>query len=258
MPCRAGLSKLVRRTRFAGTKGSLRHCAGPAKIPKRIGACRTYSVAGKSWILALSYEQSIRSRIAYKRGADAEIPENDPMSQGCAKIRAERADDAAAIASVIKMAYADITYSDHREHLMVDRLRQTDAFLPALSLVSLVNDKPVGHILLTRAHIRSEKALVETLALAPLSIVPEQQGRGIGRSLVEHAHRQAAMIGFTSIVLVGVPEYFRRLGYRPLRNYPIVLPFAAPDENRMIRALHTQALKGVRGLVEYAPGWLAH
>lgn len=195
-------------------------------------------------------------RIACKKRR-RKILENAPVSQGPAKIRSERPGDETAIASVVRKAYAKVSYSDHREHLMVDRLRQTEAFFPALSLLAEVDGKPVGHILLTKAHIRSENALVETLALAPLSVVPGQQGRGIGRTLVEHAHRQAAVLGFGSIVLVGIPAYYRRFGYRRLRNHPIALPFSAPEESCMILSLHEQALERVSGVVEYAPGWLA-
>ena len=49
-------------------------------------------------------------------------------------IRAERPDDALTITEIAVRAYADVAYSDHREHLMIERLRGSDAFIPALSL----------------------------------------------------------------------------------------------------------------------------
>ena len=97
-----------------------------------------------------------------------------------------------------------------------------------------------------------------TLALAPLSVVPEHQSRGIGKQLVREAHRQAAALGYGSILLVGIPAYYRQFGYAPLRAYPIALPFAAPDENCMILPLTAGALDGVAGRVHYADGWLDH
>jgi len=141
---------------------------------------------------------------------------------------------------------------------MIERLRGTDAFLPALSLVASVGDEPVGHVLLTKAHIRNQRRVVETLALAPLSVVPEHQLQDVGARLVEAAHDQAAELGFQSIILVGIPGYYHRFGYQPLSRYPIVLPFAAPGDNCMILPLQPDALRGVAGMVEYPQGWLEH
>lgn len=173
-------------------------------------------------------------------------------------IRSEQAGDAEVIADVVARAYADIPYSDRREHLMIDRLRRTDAFIPALSLLAAIDGAPVGHILLTRAHIRSGDAAIETLALAPLSVVPDAQRRGVGAALVQAAHARATALGFGSIVLVGIPAYYPRFGYGPLADYPIALPFAAPAANCMVRLLRPHALDGVCGIVDYAPGWLDH
>jgi predicted N-acetyltransferase YhbS len=118
--------------------------------------------------------------------------------------------------------------------------------------------EPIGHVLLTKACIRGRDATVETLALAPLSVVPEHQRRGVGRTLTQAAHKQAAALGFESIVLVGIPGYYPRFGYEPLHHYPITLPFSAPTANCMILRLMPQALTAVSGVVEYAHGWLDH
>ena len=112
------------------------------------------------------------------------------------------------IAAVVKRAYADMEYSDHREDLMVERLRATPAFVPALSVLAEVHSEPVGDVLLTRALIRTERATVVTLALAPLAVVPELRGTGVGSRPVRMAHQEAAALGFGSIVLVGIAGYF--------------------------------------------------
>jgi predicted N-acetyltransferase YhbS len=173
-------------------------------------------------------------------------------------IRAERPSDAATIAGVVIRAYADIAYSDHREHLMVERLRRTDAFCPALSLLAEIDGEAVGHILLTKAHILSAQASVTTLALAPLSVVPERQSSGVGKRLVGAARQRAFELGYESILLIGIPLYYQRFGFEQLSRYPITLPFDAPGENCMILPLTPNALDGVAGAVKYAKGWLNH
>ena len=173
-------------------------------------------------------------------------------------IRSERHDDRDAIAEVVRRTYSPVPWSNHREDLMVDRLRQTEAFLPALSLVAEVAGEAVGHILLTRAWIGSGLSATATLALAPLSVVPERQNGGIGSGLVHEAHRRALAMDFHSVICVGSPSYYSRFGYLPLADYPITLPFEAPTDNQMIRRLTPGALHGVEGLVRYAAGWLDH
>jgi predicted N-acetyltransferase YhbS len=173
-------------------------------------------------------------------------------------VRAEASGDAPRIEDIVRRAYADVPYSDHREHLMVERLRATDAFLPALSLIAEIEGKPAGHILLTRARIQEGDTSVETLALAPLSVVPEYRGRGVGSQLVDVAHARASALGFGSIVLVGIPDYYPRFGYVPLSRFPITLPFEAPEDNCMILPLRPGALTGVTGRIVYAEGWLEH
>lgn len=173
-------------------------------------------------------------------------------------IRSERDDDRAIIADVVRRAYAAVPWSDHREHLMIDRLRQSKAFVPALSLVAEVDGEAVGHLLLTRAWIGSGTSATATLALAPLSVVPERQNRGIGTGLLYEAHRRALNLGFRSVLCVGNASYYPKFGYRPLADYPITLPFEAPIESQMVLPLAPGALHGVEGMVRYSAGWLDH
>jgi predicted N-acetyltransferase YhbS len=194
------------------------------------------------------------------RGKVARVDQRpyDPGMPPMIMIRSERSDDGPTIAGVVQRAYADVDHSDHREHLMIDRLRETDAYVPALSLQAEIGGEAVGHILLTKAHIRNGHSSVTTLALAPLSVVPEFQSQGVGTRLIGAAHERAAALDLGSILIVGIPSYYPRFGYEPLSRYPIELPFDAPDENCMIRPLSPRALEGVAGTVEYARAWLDH
>jgi GNAT superfamily N-acetyltransferase len=58
-------------------------------------------------------------------------------------------------------------------------------FLPELSLVATVDGVVVGHVLLTAAVVVDELAVHHrVLVLSPMSVLPEQQRRGIGAALV--------------------------------------------------------------------------
>lgn len=171
-------------------------------------------------------------------------------------LRQETPSDYPAVAEAIQSAYQDVGYSNHREQFMVERLRNSEAFIPQLSLVAEADQKIVGHILLTKIVIHTQNGSIASLALAPLSIVPEFQRQGVGSQLVLEAHRIAKELGYQSIVVLGHAKYYPRFGYEPLKKYGLELPFAVREENGMVVSLTENGLSGVTGKVEYPSEFL--
>lgn len=172
------------------------------------------------------------------------------------QIRPETTSDAAAIAAMIRACYQDVPFSNHREHLMVERLRGSSAYISQLALVAWVGDAVAGHVMMTRMKVRGPHGDTDALALAPLSVSPAFQGQGVGSALVEAVHAHARSLGYKASILVGISGYYHRFGYRPLDDYPISLPFDVHPDHRMALALTAGGLDGVRGTVEYAPEWM--
>ncbi|MEM0991954.1 MAG: N-acetyltransferase [Bacteroidota bacterium] len=141
--------------------------------------------------------------------------------------------------------------SDHKEQFLVERLRKSSAFISELSMVAEVGGKIVGHILLTKLKIKQETNEFDSLALAPVSVLPEFQGKGIGGKLILESHKKAKALGHKSIVLLGHEKYYPRFGYEQAAKYGIELPFEVPKENCMVIELVENGLNGVRGMVEY-------
>lgn len=166
-------------------------------------------------------------------------------------IRQEQPTDYDEVFSVIEAAFKNEKFSDHAEQFLVIRLRNSDAFIPELSLAAEVNNKVVGHILLTRLKIKNDRTETDSLALAPLSVHPDFQRKGIGAMLITEAHRRARNLGFKSVVVLGHAEYYARFGYQRADKFGIELKFDAPQENRMVLELVKNGLKGVYGEVIY-------
>ena len=166
-------------------------------------------------------------------------------------IRQERITDFKEVFSLIKEAFKDEQFSDHKEQLLVERLRKSEAFIPELSLVAEIDGKIVGHILITKLKIKNVMNEFESLALAPVSVLPTYQKRGIGGKLIIEAHQKATDLGYKSIVLLGHENYYPRFGYKQASEYGIELPFEVPKENCMVIELVEDGLKGVSGTVEY-------
>jgi len=171
-------------------------------------------------------------------------------------IRQEVRNDYNTVEDVVRLAFAEAEHTNGDEHHLVARLRQSEAFIPELSLVALVDGKIVGHILFTKAVIKNGEERYPSLSIAPLSVLPKYQGKGIGSSLMIAGMKKAAELGYRSVVLVGHPGYYPRFGFKRASQWGIKLPFAVPDEAFMACPLVPEGLSGVSGWVEHAKEFL--
>lgn len=163
-------------------------------------------------------------------------------------IRAEHPDDAAAIHNVIFQAFTYAKHRDGDEQYLVERLRKSAAFQPELSLVAIVGNRVVGHILFSEVQIGVDHP---SLALAPLSVLPTYQQQGIGSALIRAGHEAALAQGYTSAIVLGDYGYYSRFGYVPASQWHISAPFDVADENFMAIELIPTRLQGVNGVVRY-------
>ncbi|WMX13343.1 N-acetyltransferase [Aureispira sp. CCB-E] len=178
------------------------------------------------------------------------------MSTFTINIRQETPLDHAAVFELIEQAFANIEYSDHKEQFLVERLRKSEAFVPELSLVAEVDGAIVGYILVSKLSIKNQTSSVESLALAPVAVLPEFQQKGIGGQLIRKAHIIAQELGFKSIILLGHAEYYPKFGYQALHTFSITYPFDVPKENVMAIELEKGSLSNVFGMVEYPKEFL--
>lgn len=162
------------------------------------------------------------------------------------EIRQERREDWDAVYCLVRKAFASAEQSDGNEQDLVSALRESQSFIPELSLVAVDGEQIVGHILFTRVTVGGAQAL----ALAPLSVLPEKQGKGIGLALIREGHRIAGQLGYGYSIVLGHAGYYPKAGYQPASRYGIRAPFHVPDGNFMAVKLSDQAPK-VEGVVQY-------
>lgn len=167
-------------------------------------------------------------------------------------IRQETEKDFGQVEEVVRLAFGNMPESDHTEHILVERLRQSDAYIPELSLVAETGDKKiVGHVLLSKVTIVSANGTHTVLSVAPLSVLPEFQRRGIGGMLLREAHQRASALGYGGVLLLGHEDYYPRFGYKKASAFGIKFPFDAPDACCMAMELKVNGLNGISGTVHY-------
>jgi len=97
------------------------------------------------------------------------------------------------------------------EAVLVDSLvAANDA---VLELVAERDGKTIGHILFSRVFVEIGDERFPGVALAPAAVLPEWQGKGVGRALIEGAHARLQAAGERLSVVLGDPAYYGRFGY---------------------------------------------
>ncbi|MFM9557494.1 GNAT family N-acetyltransferase [Streptomyces caniscabiei] len=124
-------------------------------------------------------------------------------------IRQETADDHRGVREVHTRAFGD----DERIPGLVEALRATAAATAPLSYVATVDDRIVGHVLLSAARLDAPRRIVDVLTLSPLGVLPEFQRQGIGTRLVAHALAAADGQGVPLVFLEGAPHYYGTRGF---------------------------------------------
>ena len=99
------------------------------------------------------------------------------------------------------------------EHWMVHELRKRDGILE-LSLVAEIDDIVVGHIICSKAEVRTSSDVIPVLNFGPLSVLPEYQKKGVGKTLIKNMTSKAAKLGFGAILFFGRPEYYPQFGFK--------------------------------------------
>ncbi len=138
------------------------------------------------------------------------------------------------------------------ESRLVDALRKSEAFVPQLSLVAVLENELVGHILFTKIIIRDSNGnQVGSLALAPVAVLPKFQNKGIGKLLIQEGLKKAQDLGFNSVIVLGHENYYPKFGFQPASRWNIKAPFEVSDQNFMALELKPDTLKHISGLVTY-------
>ena len=161
-------------------------------------------------------------------------------------IRQENSADYTSIKSV-----NDLAFGQASEGVLVEKLRKNSKFIEGLSLVAELGEKIVGHILFFPIWIIDGKVKHQSLALAPMSVLPTHQNKGIGGNLIVEGLKVAQTYGFKSVIVLGHDAYYPKFGFLSASKWGIKAPFDVPDNVFMAQELIGNGLEGISGTVEY-------
>ena len=138
-------------------------------------------------------------------------------------IRLEKSGDIQSIHNVTVAGFFDAPHTDHTEQFIVKALRDSGAL--TISLVAEDSAQIVGHVALSPVAISDGSD--DWYGLGPISVIPKEQGKGIGSELMHAAIAELKTFKANGCVLLGDPNYYLRFGFEPVDG--LVLPDVPPE-----------------------------
>ena len=129
-------------------------------------------------------------------------------------LRKETVADIDAITEITIAAFKNHPISNHTEQFIINALRDADAL--TLSLVAEIEGRVVGHIAFSPVIISD--GTKGWYGLGPVSVLPEYQKQGIGKSLINEGLSLLKELVGQGCALVGDPNYYKRFGFKNLQN----------------------------------------
>ena len=145
-----------------------------------------------------------------------------------------------------------LAFGQDDEAELVKNLLNDPSAKPILSLIALKDDRAVGHILFTSAHLSNTRHAASVVILAPLAVIPEVQKQGIGGKLIQRGLQLLSKSGIDLVFVLGHPEYYPHHGFKPAGQLGFEAPHPIPDEHAdawMVQALHPDIIGSVCGKV---------
>jgi len=124
-----------------------------------------------------------------------------------------------------------------------------------VSLVAEEGGKVIGHILFSQITLVEGTMSHPVLSLAPMSVEPAKQRRGIGKALVREGLEYCRDLGFPAVFVLGHPDYYPSLGF----SVSLASLFRSPYSGPAFMALELTPgfLQGRSGRIEYSQPFLA-
>ncbi|MFH0964613.1 MAG: N-acetyltransferase, partial [Planctomycetota bacterium] len=129
-----------------------------------------------------------------------------------------------------------------------------DACPDLLSLVAVLRDRVVGHMLFSPVALECREGPLMGMGLAPMAVLPRHQRKGIGSKLVERGLHFLKQRSCPFLIVLGHPTYYPRFGFAPASRHGIRSQWdGVPDEAFMVLILDEPRMRRASGVARYRP-----
>lgn len=171
-------------------------------------------------------------------------------------IRKEQPNDYFTVENLTREAFWNVYRPGCMEHYVLHMLRTDPSFVSELDYVIEEEGKIIAHIAYAEGVLRTEAGTQRLLLFGPVSVLPEQQGRGYGAQLISFTLEKAKELGYPAVVITGNPDYYSRFGFESASKYGIFYEGMDPTEEApffMVKFLQDAAAGTIRGVYSDPP-----
>jgi putative acetyltransferase len=130
---------------------------------------------------------------------------------------------------------------------ITEQLIKNDMAQPIVSYLAFDEDKPVGHILFSKASVEGYQKAEHIYFLSPVAVIPEYRNENIDKLLMEEGLKNLKKSGIEMVFVYGDPEYYKTHGFVPdAESFGFAPPFPLPKPHA--EAWMVQALSNIKGL----------
>lgn len=166
------------------------------------------------------------------------------------QIRQVNQNDYESIYQLVKEAFQTAKVSDGTEQDFVLKLREENSYIPELELVAEENNQLIGHIMFTKQTIKTTSGDYIGLLVAPLCVKLEKRNQGIGKQLMYAGFKRAEQLGYTAAFLLGDFQYYKKFGFKPIKELKIENKTPFPEEHVLGCEIVQGSLKNISGYIE--------
>ena len=170
-------------------------------------------------------------------------------------IRLERTEEHRETETLVREAFWNVYRPGCLEHYVLNQLRNDEAFVPELNFVMEKDGRLIGQNMFMRAVIKADDGRdIPIMAMGPICITPELQGKGYGKILLDYSLEKAAELGCGALCFEGNINFYGKSGFTHASEFGIRyhgLPEGADASFFLCKELKKGYLDGISG--EYTP-----
>ena len=178
-------------------------------------------------------------------------------------IRPEEHKDYKSIVSLILRSFQEGTdYSDGTDIIaLVEEIRDSEYYIPELSVVAELDGKIVGHFLFSKFPLSPTSAGGHNhntdpgiVMLAPVSVHADYFRQGIGSAMLTMGIEKVRESGYKGITVEGNYKFYNEVGFRTSSEYNIFPTSGYPMQEprcMMCQETYKGSLNGVHGYIVY-------
>ena len=171
-------------------------------------------------------------------------------------IRNEWPDDYRDVEILHRNAFWNLNVPGCNEHYLAHILRTHSDFVPDLDYVAELDGRVIANVMYTKSRLIDEhRGMKEILTFGPVSVAPDFQRKGIGKTLLEKTFDEAVKMGYKAIVIFGNPGNYLARGFRSCKRYNICLAGDVFPSAMLVKELEDGFLDGRKYYFQESPAF---